>query len=185
MSPTANSIKGAATERMVAAYLREQGFPHADRRLREGRADDQGDIDGVPSTVIQVKYVKENRYQAWVTDTLRQRDEAGAWLCLLVRRVPRKPVGQWEALMPSAYFVASFELGDGGRIQGQLDEGEAWTWMRMDLALAVIVLKRLTGVHSGLLARSLSTTTPTYAAEIRGSVSALFTGNESPPSATT
>ncbi len=93
-----------------------------------------------------------------IEDTIRQRDAAGAWLCVLVRRVPRKPVAQWEALLPSAYFVASFELGDGGRIQGQLDEGEAWTWMRMDLALAVIVLKRLTGYHSGLSAQSLSTT---------------------------
>lgn len=172
---------------MVAAYLRENGFPLADRRLREGRTDDQGDIDGVPSTVIQVKYVQDNRYQAWVEDTIRQRDNAGAWLCLLVRRVPRKPVAQWEALMPSAYFVASFELGDGGRIRGQLDEGEAWTWMRMDLALAVIVLKRLTGYHGGLLSPSSPTTwrggTEDEVPKRRLSVPS--TESASPPSATT
>lgn len=183
--PTANGVKGAATERMVAAYLRENGFPLADRRLREGRADDQGDIDGVPSTVIQVKYEKANRYQAWITGTLRQRDEAGAWLCLLVRRVKYKPVEQWEALMPSAYFVASFELGHGGRIQGQLDEGEAWTWMRMDLALAVHVLKGLTGYHGGLSNRSLSITELLSEDRMKGRRSALSTESESPPSATT
>lgn len=123
--PTANARKGAEAERMVARYLREQGFPEADRRLREGRTDDQGDIDGVPYTVIQVKYVESNRYAAWVLDTIKQRDAAGKPLCLLVRRVPRKPVEQWEALQPTLGFP----------------ESEAWTWVRMDLRLAVERLK--------------------------------------------
>lgn len=122
--PTANAIKGAATERMVVKYLREQGFPSADRRLREGRNDDQGDIDGVPLTTIQVKYVAQNRYAMWVVDTVRQRDRAGNPLCLLVRRVPRKPVEQWEASMPTLGYP----------------EEEAWTWQRMDLRLAVLIL---------------------------------------------
>lgn len=182
--PTANSIKGAATERMVAAYLRENGFPLADRRLREGRADDQGDIDGVPFTVVQVKYVKENRYQAWVTDTLRQREEAVKPLCLLVRRVPRKRVGQWEALMPSSYFIASFEGFEGDLVSG-VDEREAWTWMRMDLDLAVFALKRMTAALAGLSNLSLSTTELSYEDRMKGRRSARSTGSESPPSATT
>ena len=121
--PTANARKGSETERMVAKYLREQGFWMADRRLREGRRDDQGDIDGVPFTTIQVKYVAKPAYQAWVTDTLKQRDTAGTPYCLLVRRVPRKPVEQWEASMPDP--------------RPELPESEAWTWHRMDLRLAV------------------------------------------------
>lgn len=125
--PTANARKGSATERMVAKYLREQGFWMADRRLREGRNDDQGDIDGVPFTTIQVKYVEANRYAAWVLDTIKQRDTAGTPLCLLVRRVPRKPVEQWEASMPTTGFP----------------EEEAWTWRRMDLRLAVELLQEM------------------------------------------
>lgn len=166
---TANARKGAATERMVAKYFREQGFWMADRRLREGRTDDQGDLDGVPFTTIQVKYVEANRYQEWVTDTLQQRQNAGTPLCLLVRRVPRKPVEQWEALMPSSYFVASFEHMDGSPVEGQPLESEAWTWMRMDLRLAVVVLQRMTNALSGLSDRSSATTgLSSWSTETRG-----------------
>lgn len=143
--PTANARKGAETERMVAAYLRLQGFPGADRRLREGRSDDQGDIDGVPYTVIQVKYVAKPALQAWVTATLKQRDTAGSPLCLLVVRVKGKPPQQWDAYMPSSYFMASYEWGDGTPAAGQPDEREAWTWMRCDLRLAAVILKRMAG----------------------------------------
>jgi len=147
----ANGRKGAATERMVAKYFREQGFWMADRRLREGRNDDQGDIDGVPFTTVQVKYVESNRYQKWVEDTLKQRDTAGTPLCLLVRRTPHKPVEQWEASVPSAFFLADFEYPDGGSVhRDALDEQEAWTWVRMDLRLAVVVVKRLTAALANL-----------------------------------
>lgn len=128
--PTANARKGSETERMVAKYLREF-WPDADRRLREGRNDDQGDIDGVPFTTIQVKYVEANRYAMWVVDTIRQRERAGNPLCLLIRRVPRKPVEQWEASMPTIGYP----------------EEEAWTWRRMDLRLAVEELGRMIAVE--------------------------------------
>lgn len=144
--PTANARKGAEAERMVAKYLREQGFPEADRRLREGRADDQGDIDGVPLTTIQVKYVQANRYAMWVVDTVRQRDRAGNPFCLLVRRVPRKPVEQWEASMPDP--------------RPELPEEEAWTWSRMDLRLAVFLLDEMIQGHN-YQARVLGSSSPT------------------------
>lgn len=132
---------------MVAKYFRDQGFWMADRRLREGRADDQGDIDGVPFTTVQVKYVEANRYPMWVLDTLKQRDTAGTPLCLLVRRIPRKPVEQWEALMPPTILFADFEDSDGPvRDDDALNEQDPWTWTRMDLRLAVNVLKRVVRV---------------------------------------
>lgn len=152
--PTANARKGSATERMVAKYLREQGFWMADRMLREGRNDDKGDIDGVPFTTVQVKYVKDNRYQEWIEDTLKQQNNAGTPYCLLVRRTPFKPVEQWEALMPPSFFLADFEWAAGGSIapitgHDPMNEREAWTWLRMDLRLAVVVLKRMTTLLAG------------------------------------
>lgn len=184
--PNPNQRKGAATERMVAKYLQANGFPNADRRLREGRRDDQGDIDGVPFTTIQVKSVEANRYAMWVVDTARQRDIAGAAMCLLVRRVPRKPVEQWEALMPSSYFIADFEWAHGGG--GSLPEEEAWTWVRMDLKLAVVALKRMTGALRILsdpssTATWMGSTLPLP--ETRVSLSAPSTEKEIPPSPTT
>ncbi len=118
---------------MVAKYLREQGFWMADRRLREGRTDDQGDIDGVPYTTIQVKYVAANRMPAWVTDTLKQRENAGTPYCLLVVRTKYRGVEGWDAYLPAEHLG----LVPGGDIQ------EAWTWIRMDLRMAVVQLKAL------------------------------------------
>lgn len=136
---TANARKGAETERMVAKYLREQGFWLADRRLREGRRDDQGDIDGVPFTTVQVKYVAANRLPAWTADTLKQRENAGTPLCLLVVRTKYRAVEGWDAYMPLPELISE-----------PLDEQEPWTWVRMDLRLAVLVLKE----KIGLLTRS-------------------------------
>lgn len=155
---------------MVAAYLRKNGFPEADRRLREGRMDDQGDIDGVPFTVIQVKYVAANRYQQWVDDTLRQRDNAGAPLCLLVRRIPQKPVEQWEASMPTTSYP----------------ESEAWTWTRMDLRLAVDRLSRMIRVEEFCRSAPYSSITEsTWPDGTGASASAPSTEKDTPPSPTT
>lgn len=141
--PTANARKGAETERMVAKYLRTVGFPEADRRLREGRNDDQGDIDGVPFAVVQVKYWAERRLQKWVTDTLKQRDEAGVPLCLLVVRTPYQAVEKWDAYAPPSLWIADYSELYGASVPDEpLDEREAWTWVRTDLRLAAVVLKR-------------------------------------------
>lgn len=161
---------------MVAKYFREQGFWMADRRLREGRADDQGDIDGVPYTTVQVKYVADNRYQTWFLDTLKQRDTAGTSLCLLVRRVPRKPVEQWEAWMPTSQ-LADINAGD---------ESEAWTWVRMDLRLAVVFIKRAMEVDLNTPSAPSWTTTEWNTVEgIEGPLSAPSTEKGTPPSPTT
>jgi hypothetical protein len=160
---------------MVAKYLREQGFAAADRRLREGRADDQGDIDGVPHTTIQVKYVAQPRLQTWIEDTLKQRDNAGNPFCLLVVRVKGKPVAQWSAYMPREPRPYDPE---------ETPESEAWTWIRMDLRLAVVQLSDMirTWAYSDLY--SLATgSTPTLVG-IRTWLSAPSMGNGSRPSAT-
>ena len=46
--------KGDRAEREVAALLHDLLGVPARRKLGAGRADDQGDIDGIPDTVIQV-----------------------------------------------------------------------------------------------------------------------------------
>lgn len=169
---------------MVAKYLRENGFPQADRMLREGRNDDQGDIAGVPHTTIQVKYWAAKRLPAWVNDTLRQRDTAGTPLCMIVARQKYRAVEGWDAYMPSGYFMAGFEELDGTPVPGQPDELEAWTWLRMDLRLAVVALKRMTEALGSLSTPSSVTMESTFG-EVVAWHSAPFTENESPPSPTT
>jgi len=148
-----NHARGAETERMVAKYLREQGFWMADRRLREGRRDDQGDLDGIPFTTIQVKYVDRPSVPLWMTQTLKQRDTAGTPLCLLVVRKKQKRPEAWDAYMPLSQLRSC-----------SLDEAEAWTWVRMDLRLAAAQLTDMIEAHQLLHSpsdRSLSTTART------------------------
>lgn len=167
-----NHERGARAERHLAAYLRTQGFWMAERYLREGRTNDMGDIDGVPFTTIQVKDVHENRYPEWVAATLKQQENAGTPYCLLVRRVPYKPVERWEASMPLTQL-------------GLMRHGaatEAWTWVRMDLRLAVAQLKVMIDLdllhsHSNPSLSTISVPSPEAA---EGSPSALSTGSAGP-----
>lgn len=133
-----NGAKGAETERMVARYLRPW-WPEVDRRLREGRADDQGDLDGIPLTCVQVKYVAKPALQSWITATLKQRDTKGCPLALLVVRRKYKPVAEWDAYMPGQ------QLG-----WSHMDEREAAGWMRMDLSAAAGLLEYLVTPYAPL-----------------------------------
>lgn len=161
---------------MVAQYLRNEGFPDADRRLREGRSDDQGDIDGVPHTVIQVKYWKDTRLQSWVSGTLKQRDCAGAPLCLLVARIQRRTVSGWDAYMPVGQVYA----------EQIFDEGMAAGWIRMDLALGVALLRRkIAEMEGSSPSSSPSTTSTSGVVETPESASAQSMESECPRSPTT
>lgn len=173
--PTANARKGAETERMVAKYLATQGFPQADRRLREGRQDDMGDIDGVPFTVVQVKYVHQKRMQQWVLDTLEQRDTAGAPLCLLVVRVPHRAVQWWDAHMPLGMIYPEQIFGEEGTPG----------WIRMDLALAAALLRRKIAEMEVSSHLSLQDWTLILPDGTKVSPSVPSTENGSPPSPTT
>lgn len=128
----ANQRKGAETERMAAKYLKTW-WPEVDRRLREGRADDQGDLDGVPYACTQVKYWETPRLQEWVTKTLKQRDTRGCPLVWIVSHVKYRPIDRWDAYMP----VTQIHGGVG------MDESEATSWVRMDFRLAVEVMWNL------------------------------------------
>lgn len=124
----ANQRKGAETERMAAKYLKTW-WPEVDRRLREGRADDQGDLDGVPFTCTQVKYWAEPRLQEWVTGTLKQRDTKGCPLVWIVSRVKYRPAEKWDVYMPASQVFGT-----------SAQEGEAWAWIRMDFRLGVATM---------------------------------------------
>lgn len=56
MSRTRRTAKqaGTAWESAIVAYLRDRGWPHAERRARKG-ANDEGDITGVVGVCIEAK----------------------------------------------------------------------------------------------------------------------------------
>jgi hypothetical protein len=98
---------GKETERMVAGWLRNNGWPGCERRVKTGyrvpgREDpDQGDLTGMPGICVQVKSLRpatrmEQAIPAWLRETEMQRIASGSALgFLVVRRWGTTDVGRW------------------------------------------------------------------------------------------
>lgn len=90
--------KGNAAEREAAHLLADlTGWPIR-RRLQEGRADDTGDLEGVPDTCVQVKNYADplRAIREGLPELRAQQERAGCpFGALLVRRRG----GRWVAVM--------------------------------------------------------------------------------------
>lgn len=129
---TAAKKKGTDTERMVVNYLISQGFTRAERRALAGE-NDKGDVTGIEGVCIEVKGDRSNKVSAWKAETVKEARNAKAGMYLLVVRVDYKPVERWEVHVPWN-LLGSGDLEFGGEL-------EDWQWVRMDLRLAVDLLK--------------------------------------------
>ena len=72
-----SKAKGTAAETAVITYLREHGFPTAERRALHGTSD-WGDVAGVPGVVIEVKNCARVEIAAWVDEARAECQNAGA-----------------------------------------------------------------------------------------------------------
>lgn len=125
--------KGTTAEREVVRYL-QNWWPAAERRALSGNKD-KGDVAGIANMVVEIKAGRSPQLAAWRRETIAEQANAYASGCLLVVKRPYKPVHEWDAHMP---------LSDIGFLLGHAfppKAGETWPWVRMDLALAVLVLK--------------------------------------------
>ncbi|WP_158884068.1 hypothetical protein [Amycolatopsis anabasis] len=104
--------KGKEAERAVARYLREHGWPDAQRMVRTGwktgdRASrDRGDIDGTPGLCWQVKTsagdFTDHRVLDVLAETADQAVASGADYGIAVeRRAGKTNPGRWWAWMPA------------------------------------------------------------------------------------
>ena len=125
--------KGTAAETAVVRYLQANGFPAAERRALAG-ALDKGDIAGVVGVCVEVKAEEDHpaRPDAWFEETRTESSNAGVSFRLLVVKVKYKPVERWDAWMPVCQF---------GESSSRFDPERNWTWVRMDLRLAVQLLQ--------------------------------------------
>jgi ribosomal protein L19E len=90
--------KGNAAEREAAHQLADLTGWNVRRRLQEGRADDTGDLEGVPDCCVQVKaYADQQRaIREGLLDLRAQQERSGCTFgVLLVRR----PGGRYLACM--------------------------------------------------------------------------------------
>jgi Holliday junction resolvase len=123
--------KGTTAEREVVRYL-QQWWPAAERRALSGNKD-KGDVAGIPGVVIEVKAAKTQLIGPWQRETLTEMTNAAAKRCALVVKRPYKGVAQWDAYVPSeqlGFWPEELALG-------------AVEWVRMDLVLAVMLLREL------------------------------------------
>lgn len=94
--------KGNDFELAVVAYLREHGFPFAERAYGAGRPDDCGDIDGLPGWCLELKAQERLAVPEWVREAEREAVNARApWWALIAKRM-NKPIR-------AAYVVMSLE----------------------------------------------------------------------------
>ena len=92
---------GTRGETAVTRYLRDNGFPGADRQPLRGRAD-TGDIDVTAGIIAEVKAgaaaatASNNRIRMWMYETDRERRQAEADIGILVVRQRGRGPSQWH-----------------------------------------------------------------------------------------
>jgi hypothetical protein len=90
--------KGDSAEREIAALINSLTGWNVRRKLGAGRADDTGDLDGIPDTTAQVKHFKDvtRGIREGVDGLERQRLNAGTTHAVAFIR---RPGGRWIAVM--------------------------------------------------------------------------------------
>lgn len=103
--------KGTAAETAVVKYLRDNGFPYAERRALTGNYD-QGDITGCGPVVFEVKNHKTMDLATWVAELVEEIHNANAMTGTVVakKRGTTYP-GEWYAIMPFSLFVELLKEG--------------------------------------------------------------------------
>lgn len=97
--------KGDRGEREIATILANlTGWP-VRRKLGAGRMDDEGDLEGVPDTVIQVAAWKDvvRAVRVKPVEAEQQRANAGATFCATAVRLHG---GTWRIVMTPEQYVA-------------------------------------------------------------------------------
>lgn len=74
--------KGTRWESAIVTYLRERGWPHAERRALNG-AKDQGDVAGIVGIVIEAKDQARHSFAEWLDEANQERDNAHADLAVV------------------------------------------------------------------------------------------------------
>ena len=84
--------KGTSWEQAIADYLRERGWPHAERRAMNG-SNDRGDITGLPLVVIEAKNAQTWAVPEWLREAEieRSHDRADLGVVWIKRRMSTSP----------------------------------------------------------------------------------------------
>lgn len=101
----ASKRKGTSWESAIVDYLREHGWPHAERRALSGNRD-RGDIAGLPGVVIEAKAAKALDLAGWTAEAEAERLNDGAALAAVwIKRRGRTSPGAAYVVLTGATFA--------------------------------------------------------------------------------
>jgi Holliday junction resolvase len=96
--------RGTAFETAVVAWLREHGFPYAERRALSGNQD-RGDIAGVPGVMLECKAEKAIHLSDYMNEVRVQKANAGAQVGVAVIKRRSHGVERAYVVLELADFV--------------------------------------------------------------------------------
>jgi predicted lipoprotein len=96
---SASRQKGTIWESQVVDYLKDHGFPYAERRALAG-VNDKGDLTGIPGLMIECKAEKAIDLAGYMVEVKLQTANAGAHLGFAVVKRRNRSVGDAYAVMP-------------------------------------------------------------------------------------
>jgi hypothetical protein len=113
--------KGTAAETGLVRFLREHGFPGAERRALTGEFD-QGDVTGTPCLAWEVKNHKSYKFPEWIKEAKIEAKNAKADYGILVVKpngIGITNAGDWWAILTVDQMVHLLrEAGYGDRNDG-------------------------------------------------------------------
>ena len=101
--------KGSSFEVAVADYLKENGFPYAERRALRG-TDDRGDIAGVVGWVLEAKNCKLTELGPWMNEAKHEASNDGVARYAVVHKRRQHSTGESFVTLPLRLFAEL--LGD-------------------------------------------------------------------------
>lgn len=96
--------KGTAWESAIVAFLKENGFPYAERRAMRGNKD-AGDIAGVPGVAIEAKNCKAMSLSEWMGEAATAAINAGVGRYAIWHKRRMKGVADSYVTIPAWFFV--------------------------------------------------------------------------------
>lgn len=104
--------RGTAWESAIVTYLRDRGWPHAERRATNGRLD-RGDIAGIVGVVIEAKNARTTDLAGWWAEVEAERRHDGArhGVLWLKRRGRTSPAAGWVVMDGHTFVELLREAG--------------------------------------------------------------------------
>jgi hypothetical protein len=94
--------KGTSFECAIVAYLKDHGFPFAERAYGAGRPDDKGDILGIVGWTIEAKNHKTMDLAGWCSEASAEAINGRSHFWAVIAKRRNRPVDD-------AYVVISLE----------------------------------------------------------------------------